>query len=176
MKTLSKRLENDRQKEQVMEDTTYTLHIRQLGEFEHIISIPEIGVTTQATATLDSALTMATNAIKKHLTARYLVLVYIDEHVNRDGLFGDPLGSPQTELERQAAYEVVQRGIAPSLDRRERHLLFALSQTLTREQARWLDEQTGKLFYRYFFKDEFEVMSDALMEEIRNNRKAATNE
>jgi hypothetical protein len=176
MKTLSKRLENDRQKEQVMEDTTYTLNIRRLGEFEHTVTIPEIGATTQATATLDSALTMATHTIKNHLTARYLVLVFVDQHVDRDGWFGDLQGSPQTELEQQAACEVVQRGIAPSLDRRERHLLFALTQPLTREQARWLDEQTEKLFNRYFIKDEIEVSLDALREEARDNRKAATNE
>jgi hypothetical protein len=40
----------------------------------------------------------------------------------------------------------------------------------------WLDEHVGKLFESYCIKDELEVQLDALLEEARDNRKAAAHE
>jgi len=62
------------------------------------------------------------------------------------------------------------------MKRRERHLVFELSHPLPREQATWLDEHTGKLFERYYIKEELEVELDTLQEEARNHRKAAAHE
>ena len=55
----------------------------------------------------------------------------------------------------------------------ERHLVFELSEPLTREQATWLKEQTGTLFDRYHVNDERDVVRDALWEEAHGNRAAA---
>lgn len=148
-----------------MEETTYTLHIRHPSRFDYHVTISEMGVTTQSTVNLDTALMLAGKAIEKHLTTRYLILVFVDQE---DGLPPD--------LEQQAVLGVAQLGIAPQVQRRERHLVFELAHSLTREQARWLDEQDGKLFDRYCTKDEMEIELDTLREEARGNRKAATNE
>jgi hypothetical protein len=103
--------------------------------------------------------------ILKHLTTRYLILVFADQHADRNGRSINP----QDDLEHQAALEVAQLGIAPRVKGKERHLVFELSCPLTREQARWLDRHVGKLFDGYYIKDELEVEFDAL-------RKAAANE
>ncbi len=139
-----------------MEEKTYTLNIRHPGEFDYSITVPELGVTTQSTVNLDTALMLAGKAIEKHLTTRYLILVFIDQQER-----------PPTDLEQQAIWEAVKLGIAPQVKRRERHLVFELAHPLTREQARWLDEHDGKLFESYCTKDEMEVALDALREEAR---------
>ena len=63
----------------------------------------------------------------------------------------------QTDLEQEAAFEVEQIGIAPQVHTRERHLVFELSHPLTPEQDKWLEEHAGKLFDRYYTKDEIEI-------------------
>ena len=158
-----------------MEEKTYTLNIRQTGKFQYEVTVPETGATKMA-ATLDSALNITFHDILKHLTTRSLILVFADQHVDRDSRSVDPQERPKTDLERQAAFEVAQLGIAPQVKRKERHLVFELSRPLTREQATWLDEHAGKLFDRYYIKDELEVRLDALREEARDNRKAAAHE
>jgi hypothetical protein len=155
-----------------LEEKTYTLNIRQTGTFQYEVTIPETG-TTKTAPTLDSALTITVHDIVKHLTTRYLILVFGDQHVDKDGRNVDPQQCPQTDLERQAAIEVAQLGIAPQVKRREHHLVFEVSRPLTQAQATWLDEHAGKLFDRYSIKDELEVRLDALLEEARDNRKAA---
>lgn len=142
-----------------MEDMTYTLHIRHPSRFDYHVTLPEIGVTTQSSVNLDTALMLAGKAIEKHLTTRQLILVFPDQE---GGLLAD--------LEQQAALEVAHLGIAPQVQRKERHLVFELSRPLTREQARWLDEQDGKLFERYYTKDEMEIALDTLQEEARGNK------
>src|SRR6266567_1783642 len=142
-----------------MEEKTYTLNIRQIGKFHYEVTVPETGATKTA-PTLDSALTITLYDILKHLTTRSLILVFADQHVDRGGGSVDPQECPQTDLEHQAALEVALLGIAPQVKRRERHLVFELSCPLTREQATWLDEQAGKLFDRYYIKDELEVQLD----------------
>lgn len=122
-----------------MEEKTYTLNIRQTGKFQYEETVPETGATKTA-AKLDSALNITLHDILKHLTNRYLILVFADKHVNKGSLSTDPQDHPQTDLEHQVALEVVQLGIAPKVKRRERHLVFELSRSLTREQATWLDE------------------------------------
>ncbi len=133
---------------------------------------PEIGATKTA-ATLDSALTIALHDIVKHLTTRSLILVFVDQHVDRDGRRVDPQECPQTDLEQRAVVEGAQLGRAPQVKRKGRHLVFELSRPLTRAQARWLDEHAGTLFERYSPKDELEVQLDAWLEAARDNRKAA---
>ncbi len=155
-----------------MEEKTYTLNIRQTGTFQYEVTIPETG-TTKTAPTLDSALNITFHDILKHLTTRYLILVFADQPVDRGDRSVDPQQCPQTDLEHQAAFEVAQLGIAPQVKRRERHLMFEVSRPLTRAQATWLDRQAGKLFDRYSIKDELEVELDALLEEARDNRKAA---
>ena len=132
-----------------MEDKTYALNIRHPSKFDYHITIPEIWVTTQSTANLDSALMQASQAIEKHFTMRYLMLVFHDEQDAGNG-----------KLTRQAAFKFVELGITTSCKSKEMHLIYELSQPLTREQARWLDEQEGKLFYRYFTKDEIEMETE----------------
>src|SRR6266568_4249495 len=155
-----------------MEEKTYTLNIRQTGSFQYEVTIPETG-TTKTAPTLDSALNITFHDIVKHLTTRYLILVFADQPLDLDGRSVDPQQCPQTDLERQATFEVAQLGIAPQVKRRERHLVFEVSHPLTRAQGSWLDEHSGKLFDRYSIKDELEVRLDALLEQARDNRKAA---
>jgi len=158
-----------------MEEKTYTLKIRQTGTDQYEVTIPEIGATKTA-ATFDSALTITLHDILKHLTTRSLILVFVDQQVDKDDGFFDAQGYLHTDLEQQAAVEVTQLGIAPHVKRKEHHLLFELSCPLTRAQASWLDEHAGKLFERYYVKDELEVKLDALLKEARENRQAAPNE
>jgi hypothetical protein len=149
-----------------MEEKTYTLNVRQVDKFRFEVTIPEIGASVEG-SNIDGAMTYASRAIVKHLTTRYLILVFVDQHFDEEGWFIDPQERAQTDLEKQATFEVEQRGIAPLVERRERHLVFKLDAPLTREQARWLDENEGKLFYRYFTKDEIEVSLDEMKEEAR---------
>jgi hypothetical protein len=158
-----------------MEEKTYTLNIRQTGQWQYEVTIPETGVTKTA-PTLESILNITLHDILKHLTTRYLILVFVDQHFDEKDWFVDPQERAQTDLEHQAAFEIEQLGIAPQVKRRERHLVFELSHPLTREQATWLDEHAGKLFDSYYIKDELEVVLDALLEEARDNRKAAAHE
>lgn len=118
---------------------------------------------TKTAPTLDSALNITFHGIFKHLTTRYLILVFVDQHFDEKGWFVDPQERPQTDLEQQAAFEVEQLGIAPHVKTRERHLVFELSHPLTREQAQWLNDHEGKLFDRYYTKDEIEGM----LEEVK---------
>ncbi len=62
-----------------MEEKTYTLNICHPSRFDYHVTIPEIGVTTQSTVSLDTALMLAGKAIEKHLTTRYLILVFVDQ-------------------------------------------------------------------------------------------------
>ena len=158
-----------------MEEKTFTLTICQTGTHQYDVTRPEIGATKTA-ATLESALTLTLHEILKHLTTRSLILVFVDQRVDRDGGCVDVQGDPHTDLEHQAAFKVAQLGRAPQVKRKERHLVFALSRPFTRAQARWLDEHTGKLFERYDTKDELAVQLDALLEGARDNRKAAAHE
>ena len=139
-----------------MEEKTYSLNIRQTGIFKFEVTIPEIGVTKTA-PTLDSVLNITLHDILKHLTTRYLMLVFVDQHFDKERWFIDPQERVQTDLEQQAAFEVEQLGIASHVQTRERHLVFKLSHPLTSEQAKWLDERKGKLFDWYYTKDEIEV-------------------
>jgi hypothetical protein len=158
-----------------MKKMTYTLTIRQTGRYQYEVAIPEIGATKTA-ATLDSALNITLHDILKHLTTRYLILVFTDQDTDRDGRGVDTQACPQTALEQQTALEVAHLGIAPQMQRRERHLVFEVTRPLTRAQATWLNEQAGKLFDRYYFKDEREVLLDALLQEAHDSRKAAAHE
>lgn len=158
-----------------MEEKTYTLNIRKIGTYQYEVTVPEIG-TTKTAPTLDSALTITLHDILKHLTTRYLILVFADQYVDREGRSVNPQEWPQTDLEHQAALGIAQLGIAPQTKKREHHLVFELSHPLTREQGTWLDEYEGKLFNRYHIKDELEVELDALREEARDNRKATDHE
>jgi hypothetical protein len=158
-----------------MKKKTYTLHIRQTGAYQYEGTVPETGATKTA-ATLDSALHITLHDILKHLTTRYLILVFADQDADREGLGVDPQAYPPTALEHQTALEKVQLGFAPQAKRRECHLVFEVTRPLTRAQTTWLNEQTGKLFDRYYFKDEHEVQFDALLQEARDNRKAINHE
>lgn len=132
-----------------MEEKTYTLNIRQTGKFQYEVTVPETGASKTA-PTLDSALNITLHDILKHLTSRYLVLVFADRHFDDKEWFIEPQERPQTDLERQAAFEVEQLGIAPHVKMRERHLVFELSHPLTQKQAQWLDGHKGKLFDHYY--------------------------
>jgi len=102
--------------------------------------------------------------------------VYTDQDAARERPGVDPQACPQTELEHQSALEVAHLGFAPQVKRRERHLVFEVTRPLTRAQATWLDEHAGKLFDRYYFKDEREVQLDALLQEAHDSRKEAVHE
>ena len=158
-----------------MEEKIYTLNLRQAGQWQYENTVSEIGVMKPA-PTLDIALTITLRGRLKHLTTRYLILVFVDQHFNETGWFIDPQERAQTVLEQQAAFEVGQLRIAPQVKRRERYLVFELSRPLKLEQAIWLDEHAGKLVDGYQIKDELEVQLDALLEEAHNNRKAAAHE
>src|SRR3989442_10364578 len=109
-----------------MEDKTYILNIRKTGKFQYEVTIPETGATKTA-PTLDSALTITLHDILKHLTTRYLILVFANQHIDRNGSSVGWQERPKTDLEHQATFEVEQLGIAPQVARRERHLAFELS-------------------------------------------------
>lgn len=158
-----------------MEEKTYTLNIRKTGIYNYEVTIPEIGVKKTA-PTLDSALNITLHDIVKHLTTRYLILVFTGQDADTDGQGIDPQVYPHSELENQATFEVLQQGFALGVKRRERHLVFQVSRPLTRAQVTWLDEHAGKLFDTYFFKDEQEVKLDALLQEARDLRKATAHE
>ena len=142
-----------------MEEKTYTLDIRHPSRFEYHVTIPEIGVTTPSTVNLDTALMLAGKAIEKHLTMRYLILAFVEQQEH-----------PQIDLEQQVISGIAELGIAPQVQRRERHLVFELAHPLTREQARWLDEHDEKLFERYYTKDEMDVALEELREEAQQQR------
>ena len=158
-----------------MEEKTSALHIRQTRTYQYEVTVPETGAT-KAAATLDSALAITLHDMLKHLTVRHLILVFDVQHVDRDDQRLDSHKLLRTDLEQQAAHEVVQRGIASQVKRSEHHLVFEGARPLTRDPATWLDEQAGKLFERYHFKDEREVELDALWEEAQVNRRAAADE
>jgi hypothetical protein len=146
-----------------MQEKTYTLNIRQAGKFQYEVTVPEIGATKMA-PTLDSALNITLHDILKHLTTRFLILVFVDQQIDSNDPSSHPPEDTKADLGYQAAFEVAQQGIASQMKRNERHLVFELSGPLTREQAVWLDEQVGKLFDGYYIKDELEVEPDALHE------------
>ena len=154
-----------------MKKKIYTLNVRQTGQYQYEVTVPEIGATKMA-ATLDSALNITLHDILKHLTTRYLILVFADHDADRVGQGVDPQAYPQTDIEHKTALEVAQLGIAPQVQRRERHLVFEV----TRPQATWIDEQSGKLFDMYYFKDEREVTFDALLQEAHDHGKAVGHE
>ena len=158
-----------------MEEKTSPLKSHQTGTYHYDVTVPEMDATKTA-PTLDSALTITLHAILKHLTTRSLILVLADQHPDRAVRSVDPQERPHTDLEHQAALEGAQLGSAPQLMRSERHLVFEWSRSLIQEQAAWLDEQVGKLFDSYSIKDEREVQLNALLEEARDNRKAAAHE
>ena|SRR5258707_15693630 len=68
-----------------MEDTTSTLHIRRTGQYHYEVTILETGATKTA-ATLDSALNTTLHQIVKHLTTRYLILVFADQSIDQSCL------------------------------------------------------------------------------------------
>lgn len=158
-----------------MEEKTYTLNIRQTGSWHDEITIPEIGLMKTA-PTLDSTLTITLHDIVKQFMSRSLILVFADQHDDKNALSVDSQEHLYTNREDQAAFEVAQRGIAPQVNRREHHLVFALAHPLTRAQTKWLETQAGKLFDTYYIKDEIEVELDALLEEARDNRKTTAHE
>jgi len=158
-----------------MEEKTYTLNIRHTGTWQYEVTIPEIGVMKTA-PTLDSALNITFQDIVKHFTSRFLILVFADQPDDKNALDVDPQEHLHHDLEDQAAFEIVQQGIAQHVKRREHHLVFALSRPLTRAQTMWLNMQKGKLFYMYYIKDELEVALDAFLEEARDHRKTTTHE
>ena len=158
-----------------MEEKTYTLNIRQTAKFQYEVSVPEIGAMKMA-PTLDNAFNITLHDILKHLMTRYLILVFADQHIDKDGPSVEPQAFLKADLEHQAAFEIAQLGIAPQMKRRERHLVFEVTRPLIRAQITWLDEQAGKLFDRYYFKDEREVNLDALLLEVHDHRRAAAHE
>jgi hypothetical protein len=158
-----------------MKKRTYTLNVRQTGQYQYEVTVPEIGATKTA-PTLDSALNITLHDILKHLTTRFLILVFIDQDANREGLSVDPQACQPTDLEHQTALEVAHLGFAPKVQRRERQLVFEVTRPLTRAQTTWLDEHTGKLFDTYYFKDEREVTLDALLQETHDLRRKAAHE
>lgn len=158
-----------------MEEQTSTLNIRQTGAYRYEVTVPDTSATKTA-PTLDSALTITVHDILKHLTTRSLLRVFANQHVDKDGRSGDSQERRHSDLEHQAAFEVAQLGIALQVKRGERHLMFEMSRPLTPAQATWLDEHAGKPFDKYDIKDELEIEREALLEEARDNRKAAPHE
>ena len=139
-----------------MEEKTFTLNISQTGQWQYEITIPEIGVSKTA-STLDSALNITLRDTVKHLNTHYLILVFVDRHFDEMGWFIEPQERLRTNLEQQAAFEVELLGIAPHVFTGGLHLVFVLSQSLTREQAAWIHEQKGTFFDWYYTQDEMEV-------------------
>ncbi len=158
-----------------MKKKTYTLNVRQTGQYQYEVTVPEIGAMKTA-ATLDSALNITLHDILMHLTTRYLILVFTDQDADREGPGVDLQACLPNDLVHQTALEVAHLGIASQVQRRERQLVFEVIRPLTRAQTTWLDEQTGKLFDRYYFKDEREVTLDALLQEAHDHRKETANE
>ncbi len=66
-----------------MEELTSMLHNRQAGIYHYNVTRPEIGATKTA-ATLERALTITVHEILKHLTTRSLILVFVDQRIDRD--------------------------------------------------------------------------------------------
>src|SRR5260221_12777128 len=106
-----------------MEEETSTLNNRQTGTYQYEVPVPETGATKTAPA-LESALTIISDDILKHLTTHYLILVLADQHADKAVRSVDPQERPQTDLEYQAALEVAQLGIGLHLKSRKRDLVF----------------------------------------------------
>jgi hypothetical protein len=158
-----------------MKKKTYTLNVRQAGQYQYEVTVTEIGAM-KTTATLDNARNITLHEILKHITTRSLILVITDHDADREGLDVYPQACPLTALEHQTDHEIVQLGIAPQVKRRERHLVFEVTRPLTRAQTTWIDEHTGKLFDKYYLKDEREVHLDALLQEANDHRREAAHE
>src|SRR5258706_9625488 len=106
-----------------MEEKSYTLNIRQVGKFQFEVAVPETGATKTA-PTLDSALTIILHDILKHLTTRYLILVFAEQHSDTSDRSVNSQDRLQTDLEHQAALAVVRLCIALQIKRTARHLVF----------------------------------------------------
>src|SRR6266702_3437433 len=158
-----------------MEEKTYTLNIRHTGTWQYEVTIPEIGVMKTA-PTLDSALNITFQDIVKHFTSRFLILVFADQPDDKNALDVDPQEHLHHDLEDQAAFEIVQQGIAQHVRGRKINFEFAYYLRLNGEQPMWLNMQKGKLFDMYYIKDELEVALDAFLEEARDHRKTTTHE
>ena|SRR6266702_1017270 len=139
-----------------MQEKTFPLNIHQTGQGQYEITLPEIGFSKTA-PTLDSAMNITLRDIVKHLTTRSLIQVFVDRHFDEMGWFIEPQERLRTNLEQQAAFEVELLGIAPHVFTGGLHLVFVLSQSLTREQAAWIHEQKGTFFDWYYTQDEMEV-------------------
>jgi hypothetical protein len=137
--------------------------------WQYEITIPEIDVMKTA-PTLDSALNITLHDIVKHFMSRSLILVFAEQPDDKNSPSMDPQEYLRTHREDQAAFEVAQQGIAPQVRRREHHFVFAISHPLTRAQTTWLNRHTGKLFDRYYIKDELEVELDTLLDQERDQR------
>src|SRR6266567_8206114 len=98
-----------------MEEKTYTLNICRTGTYQYEVTKPEIGVTKTA-AILDNALNITLHDILKHFTARSLILVFANQHIDRDCRNVEPQEYPQT------AYKVTQMSIVSQVERSEREL------------------------------------------------------
>ncbi len=158
-----------------MEEQTSTLHIRQTGKFQFEVTVPAMS-TRKTAPTLDSALHITFHDMLKHLTTRSLILVFADQHVEKDDRSVDAQACTHTDLEHQAVVELAHLGSVPQVKRSERHLVCALSHPLTRAQTTWLEKHAGTLFDSYPIEDGFEADLDAVPEEAHDNRKAARNE
>jgi hypothetical protein len=139
-----------------MERITYTLNVHQVDKYRYEVTIPEIGATVEG-GTFDGAIYHAQQAIEKHHSIRFLVLIFKDRRFDGQNWYIDPEARLQTDLEQQTVFELEQLGIAPHISGSERHLIFELQQPLTPEQLAWLREHEGDLF------DEFRVNNELMI-------------
>jgi hypothetical protein len=124
----------------------YTLDVEQTGQLHFQVTIPEIEHTTKSSAVLDSALYASVHAIKKHLMAHRLVIVFTSKLIADTGHVAI---SPLADL-----------GISLAGAQRERHLIINLAAPLTRDQVKWLDANAGILFSRYFTQSKIQAEFD----------------
>src|SRR6266702_3945391 len=70
---------------QTMKKKTYTLNVRQTGQYQYEVTVTEIGAM-KMTATLNSELNVTLHEILKPITTRSLILVITDHDGDRQGL------------------------------------------------------------------------------------------
>lgn len=139
---------------------TYTLTISQTGKHAYCVDVPEIGFLSHEQCNLDTALMLAAHAIEAHHKQRMLVLVFstsrIEAHATKKTL---------------DACRDVPSDFLSVVDTCENHVFFKLAHPLTKEQSRWLDDNDGKLFTRYYTVDEVDMDLASLVREARESEK-----
>jgi hypothetical protein len=84
----------------------------------------------------------------------YLTLVFVTRQWDGEEWSIEPSELPQTFEEEHATRIVAELGISPQPARRECHLSFELTHSLSQDQLKGLEAYKGSLFDNFYVRDE----------------------